>query len=85
MFNMMNGMQVIIDDVSTKISKHKQFRFPRSKKKRINKKWSRRSANWRTYKITYSYIVGNKIIMDSKSFEQLKTNTRGMDEIRDNI
>lgn len=34
-------------------TKHVQFRFPRSKKKRIRKKWRKNAANWRDDHVVY--------------------------------
>lgn len=32
-----------------------QFRFPKSRKKRIRKKWSKRLENWRPMRTAYVY------------------------------
>ena len=37
----------IIEEPAMEIEKRVQFRFPKSKKRRIRKKWSRRSENWK--------------------------------------
>jgi len=39
--------------VRTPVVQFEQFRFPRSKKKRIQKKWAKRQANWRFKDIVY--------------------------------
>lgn len=52
----------------------KQFRFPRSKKKRIRKKWSKQNKNfrsWTTQKAT-AYKVNGSFVMNSKAFHELK-------------
>lgn len=38
-----------------------QFRFPRSKKKRIRKKWANRQENWRP-DIKRAYQIGDSLI-----------------------
>jgi len=39
---------------------HRQIRFPRSKKKRIRRKWAKQSRNWETKTVpkNEAYIVG---------------------------
>lgn len=39
------GIEIIVDERLGR--RREQFRFPRSKKKRIRKKWRKRAANWR--------------------------------------
>ena len=63
------GLDVIVsrnlDDTRTK-----QVRFPRSKKKRIKKKWRRDPGNWITYRVPVGYRMGNRLIVnDLQMFE----------------
>lgn len=37
-----------------------QFRFPKSRKKRIRNKWAKRPENWRP-NLKTTYIIGNNI------------------------
>jgi len=48
MLRVSNVLRKTIQKAMEAIAKHKeQFRFPRSKKKRIRKKWASRPENWR--------------------------------------
>ena len=53
----LNGLPVVLDNTWCSIRKRVQFRFPKSKKSRIRKKWSKRPKNWRVQK------VGERIYM----------------------
>jgi len=41
----------------------KQVRFPRSKKKRIRKKWAANPANWKTTPVSHMYVFGGTVLM----------------------
>ena len=45
LFSGFGGIEIIVDERLGRRSE--QFRFPRSKKKRIRKKWRSKSSNWR--------------------------------------
>lgn len=47
-----------------------QFRFPRSKKRRIRKKWAARPENWRA-KINF-YMTEGSIITGPRGYTQIK-------------
>lgn len=40
-----------------------QFRFPRSKKRRIRKKWSKQPWNYRMVPRDYCYQIGNQLLV----------------------
>lgn len=50
------GLQLVADSF---LSDRKQFRFPRSKCKRIRKKWRKRPENYRDFPRMVAYQVGN--------------------------
>lgn len=67
-----NGMRVIITPENTEI--HYQARLPRSKKKRIRRKWAKVESN---YKTTHRAIIfgqgGNKtIILHPEDYQKIK-------------
>lgn len=66
--------------VSNHIQENKfvQIRFPKSKKKRIRKKWAKRSENWdlRYDKNQKGYILGNKMIVGPETFKRIKNATK---------
>jgi hypothetical protein len=50
-----------------------QFRKPRSKRKRIRIKWSKRPENWRQEKINYACLIGgNTLIMRPDQIQLLR-------------
>jgi len=66
--------KVIVNDLATEQDKHIQFRFPKSKKKRIRNKWAKREGNFKWKKV-YSIIkMPGYLVVHSKMFEQLKHN-----------
>jgi hypothetical protein len=68
-------MRYYIDD-NLGIEYHReQFRFPRSKKKRIRKKWAKQNKNyrsWRTQKPMACKMNG-VLIMNSLALDELKS------------
>lgn len=63
------GMPVTIVPAATSF---KQFRFPRSKKRRIRKKWSQRISNYRTTYEPRVMQMDNRLLIDNISLEKLK-------------
>lgn len=61
----------VVEDIHLKKEKY-QFRFPKSKKKRIRKKWSKRESNFR-YKEFYLKI-GNTLFVSKKMYDKIKKN-----------
>jgi hypothetical protein len=55
------GMRVVSDPNMFKVE-HRQFRFPRSKRKRIRQKWAKNQRNWRTTHVPQARIVGTTIL-----------------------
>jgi len=53
-----------------------QFRFPKSKKNRIRKKWFKNKKNLKLVKVEKSFCVGNKLYVTERMFEEIKTNPR---------
>jgi len=49
-----------------------QYRFPRSKKKRIRKKWRKDRRNWKNAHVPKIYIINGMIVMDPVSYEMYK-------------
>lgn len=51
-----------------------QIRFPKSKKKRIRRKWSKRTENWETRydRSIKGYILGDKMIVGPETFKRIK-------------
>ena len=49
-----------------------QYRFPRSKKARIRKKWARRPQNWKSIARDQVFMVGNKLVCSPSIHAKLK-------------
>ena len=68
-----NGLRVYINDLACVIpDKTFQFRFPKSKKKRIRKKWSKRPQNWKTTYKHVTYKMADSIIMSRKTWIEIQ-------------
>jgi len=65
------GMEVIVD-VNCYKTINEQVRFPRSKKKRIRKKWCKDRRNWVFEKTPLCYQMGNKIICAPEVMGQIR-------------
>lgn len=48
-----------------------QFRYPRSKRRRIRKKWRRDPANWRLVPMRQSLRMGNRLLVDRRTYDDL--------------
>lgn len=67
-----NGFNVIEDKNLSPDSKRIQFKFPKSKKKRIRKKWLKRNENYKTIETERFIKFDNTIIVSTKSYNKLK-------------
>ena len=67
------GLQLVIND-ATCVKKEKiQFRFPKSKKKRIRKKWAKRDTNFKTIEKHVCYKIPNDVlVISSKIYNELE-------------
>jgi len=64
---MIPGLPII---VSANACERKQFRFPRTKKRRVRAKWSKRERNFKY--IPKAFWVGNQIICHPSIYAQLR-------------
>ena len=65
------SFQIQVNDLATENRRFVQIRFPRSKKKRIRKKWRKRPENW-GWKTTYLVVrMGSILTVHSKTYEKL--------------
>lgn len=67
------GIQVIVNDVACVSRKWKQYRFPKSKKKRIRKKWAKNNKYFRMQDVHSAINFDGKLIVSSKMYEKMKT------------
>lgn len=68
----MYGKLVVIDDRACITREWKQYKFPKSKKRRIRKKWEKRSANFKTVNVHRVVNTNDKLFVSSLVFEKLK-------------
>lgn len=54
----------------------KQRRFPRSKKRRIRRKWARQEKNWVTVPMTEIYRIGDNIFCHPAIAQKIRIETR---------
>ncbi len=72
MVGMMNGLQVFIDPNLPRF-KLEQFRFPKTRKKRIIKKWAKLNRNFKQVPHKFAYVMNNNtLIVHPDEFEQIK-------------
>jgi len=63
----MAGLNIVTSNHLPKF-KMVQFRFPRSKSKRIRLKWSKRDENFKQVPIeNHAYVFGNTIVVDPET------------------
>jgi hypothetical protein len=67
-----NGLEVFVSNFLPEFER-KQFRFPRSKKRRIQKKWSKMARYYRNVELppTYYLINGNKLVCNKRAYQIL--------------
>ncbi|MFA7287033.1 MAG: hypothetical protein WC052_05220 [Patescibacteria group bacterium] len=70
---MIDGIRVFIDDTACVYEKSVQYLFPKTKKRRIQKKWAKRSSNFRAKTFHRMFKLSDGIIVSQKTFETLKT------------
>ena len=63
---------VVVNDIACIRTEKKQYRFPKSKKKRIRKKWKNRGENYRMEETHTAFKVGNTLVVSSKIYSKLK-------------
>jgi hypothetical protein len=69
-----NGMRIVVSEL---MADRVQFRFPRSKKKRMRKKWAKNPENWKYVPWDRAYRVGDTLHMHPQMFERLRRSVSG--------
>ena len=70
MFRTLNGFRIVVD---ASMCEHKQVRFPRSKKKRIRKKWRKDiKRNWAKSPDLKVYQIGDALVMHPQIAYELR-------------
>jgi hypothetical protein len=63
------GLRIV---TSVLMADREQFRFPRSKRKRIRKKWAKKAENWKCVPWEKAYQIGDTLHMHPQMAEQLR-------------
>jgi len=66
---MIAGMEVFESEL---VLDYKQFRFPKSKKRRIKKKWTKREVNWRNFPGKKALIFNNKMFVHPETYKKIQ-------------
>lgn len=66
-----NGFEIIVNDSACIRNEWKQFRYPKTKKKRIREKWRKRYCNWRMEEIHFGVKCENKMYISTRMFNAL--------------
>lgn len=86
MLHNINGIQIREDP---SLVEHKQFRFPKSKKKRIQKKWLKKTCNWKTIIDRNVYMLnthaGRIAIAHPTIIKKLKLKTQEIEKMLKNM
>ncbi len=65
-------MEIIANNILTKSHERVQFRFPKSKKKRIRKKWFKDSRNFKMVEKEIIIKIEDKLIVSEETYNKLK-------------
>lgn len=66
-----NGIPVYVNDLLCIRKELKQFRFPKSKKRRIRKKWTNNTRNYRVEDVHKLVTLEGKMYVSQKDFDRL--------------
>lgn len=73
MYPSINGIQIIVNDTICIKREYRQFRFPKSKKKRIRKKWAKRKENYKEFEQHFSLLdkLNRVLFVSSKHYQEI--------------
>jgi hypothetical protein len=80
LLNTLYGFRVVVD---ASLADRVQFRFPKTWKKRIRKKWAKRPENYRVVPRKDVYRVGDRLLMHPALWEELKKAVRESQSVRE--
>ena len=68
------GVDVFVNDMACISKEWKQYKFPKSKKKRIRRKWSKRTENFKMQDIHRIIVIKEerKVFVSQKMYDKLK-------------
>lgn len=65
------GFKLKINDLMCFVKESKQIRFPKSKKKRIQKKWTKNKKNYGVVDVHKAFLIGADLFVSSLVFQKL--------------
>lgn len=68
-----NAPVIMADDCITVFTENVQVKFPKSKKRRIRKKWAKNPFNFQYARVDNAVRIGNTFYVSRKVFDALKT------------
>ena len=66
-----NGFKIIPHPMLRPYLVSKQFRFPKTKKKRIRKKWAKKPENYKMVSEDKGIIIGDTVFVSQQAFDRL--------------
>lgn len=66
-----NGIKVVINNIIQPYYKSVQFKFPKSKKKRIRAKWRKRSDNFKLIYVDDFFYCDGVLFMNQQQFDKV--------------
>ena len=70
---LIDGYEIIKHDVACVTNDYKQIKFPKSKKKRIRKKWAKNQKNYGLVELHKTIVIGKKMYVSSDLYNKLIT------------
>lgn len=67
------GVNIYVNDYLQPITKSIQVKFPKSKKKRIRNKWSKRQCNFVLKTYDNGLVWGDKVFVNQEVYNRLST------------
>lgn len=65
-------VEVIINDIACISQELLQYRYPKTKKARIRKKWAKNKNNYRLQDVHKAITIGRTVLVSTKIFEKIK-------------
>ena len=69
------GLEIIVSKHLLDNVELVQVRFPRSKKRRIRKKWAKRRENYEERRTELAFRMGNQLLVSQRTYDALKEQT----------
>lgn len=68
--NALRGINIRISNTICLVADYKQYRFPKSKKKRIRAKWTKNKQNFRFEESDRVICIGDTVYMSQKQYDK---------------